>query len=341
MQKYSPGNTVAIPDIQLKSLFEGAAQVTLSQSIATFLKTDMAGKSQNTVSWYRRKLEALSEYLGENRLLLDIMDYDLLDWYAYLDHRQQLYGFEKDSTHPVVEAGLSTYTKHGHVRAVKRFFRWLYQRKVLQADLGEVLKLPKLPKNGRKGISEVNLKAILHSAQGNVRDTALLRFIESTGVRRGGTANLVFTDLDLGNHDPRLRRRATVREKGEKERIVCMSSGALEALEAWLEERPDIHDDHVFLGHSPGQPWHALSDGGISAVVARYKDRLGLKGDCSPHEWRHRWARYHLQHGMELSQVSQLLGHEDVSITVRFYGQFTIDQLQDAFDKHSSEPDLD
>jgi integrase/recombinase XerD len=333
------GNSIA--NIQLKSLFDGAAQVTLSQAVYGFLQAEMAGKSINTAEWYRRKLNALMDYLGEDRQLSDIMEYDLLSWYAYLDHRQQLYGIDKKSTRPAVDNRLSTFTKHGHVRAVKRFMRWLYQKKILSVDLGDSIKLPRLPRQGRKGISEINLKAILRASQGNTRDFALLRFIESTGVRRGGTANLLLSDINLDSNDPRLRRRATVREKGEKERVVCMSTGALEALEIWLEVRPEINDEHVFLGHSPGQPWHALSDGGISAIVDRYKKRLGLMGDCSPHEWRHRWARHHLQKGMELSQVSQLLGHEDVSITVRFYGQFSIDQLQDAFDKHTSEPDID
>ncbi|MBN1535162.1 MAG: tyrosine-type recombinase/integrase [Anaerolineales bacterium] len=337
MHNSLPGNDLAA--IGLKSLFEGVSQITVADAVEAFLNTDMAGKSDDTALWYKRMLTPLVEYLGENRLLSDVLEPDLLDWSAYLNRRQQMYG--KNSYRPAVDAKLSVYTVHGYIRATRRFFRWLYQCKILEADLGAALKLPRLPKQGKKGISEANLKAILRFSLGNTRDYALFRFIESTGVRRGGAEHLLLSDLNMDADDPRIRRRATVREKGEKERTVCMSINALEALEDWLKERPNIDDEHVFLGHSPGQPWHALSDEGISSIVDRYKTRLGLKGKCSPHQWRHRWARHNLQRGMELSQVSQLLGHEDVSITVRYYGQFTIDQLQDAYDRHVDELDLD
>ena len=207
----------------------------------------------------------------------------------------------------------------------------------MPVDISADLTMPKLPRQGRKGISEANLTAILEAAKGSLRDYALLRFLESTGVRRGGIEDLRLSDLDLDNPDERLRRRATVREKGEKERTVIMSREALRALLVWLEARPDVPYDHVFLGHSPGQPWHDLSVEGISGILSRYPRRLGIVGACSPHQWRHRWAHHRLHKGMELSQVSQLLGHEDVAITVRFYGQFTVDQLQEAYDRYSDD----
>lgn len=304
----------------IRNLFNGdGAQVSLGESIGAFLRIEMIGKSPETASWYRDRLTGLADTLGIDRPLGDIQEADLLTWYAGLSERHQK---------------LSTYTLHGHVRACKRFCKWLYKRGILTVDLGGSLDLPRLPRQGRKGISEGNLRAILDAAQDNPRDYALLRFMESTGVRRGGVEHLLLTDLNLDTDDARLRRRATVREKGDKERTVLMTPGALSALEAYLAERPEIDDPHVFLGQSPGQAWHGLSDEGVSAIVRRYKERLGLVGACSPHQWRHRWARRNLQRGMDLSQVSQLLGHEDVAITVKFYGQFTADQLQDAYDRY-------
>lgn len=307
-----------------------ARVATVGDAIETFLRIEMADKSAQTAHWYRVRLLALAEWLGPARPLTAVLELELDEYRAALAGR----GRKDRRDLPKISA----YTLHGHVRAVRRFFRWLYQRDILPADLGRDLKLPKLPRQGRKGISEGNLAAILAAAQDNggeyaARDYALLLFLESTGVRRGGIEGLLLSDLMVGEDNERLRRRASVREKGNKERTVIMSRQALEALLAWLDVRPAVDDDHVFLGRSPGQEWHALTAGGISGIVSRYKARLGLKGDCSPHQWRHRWARHHLHLGMELSQVSQLLGHEDVSITVRFYGQFTMDQLQEAYDR--------
>jgi site-specific recombinase XerD len=319
---------------EIKTLFSDGAHVSLRLAVETFLRMELIGRSEQTRLWYRRKLYTMLDGLGD-RPLADLMEADLLSYYASLAERMTRYG--GDSTHPVCDGRLSTYTLHGHLRAMKRFYSWLHRKDILPVNLAAGLDLPRLPRSGRKGISEANLSAILEAAGDSPRDSALLLFLESTGVRRGGVESLCLDDLNLDNQEDRIRRRVSVREKGEKERTVIMSHKALEALSAWLMLRPEVDDDHVFLGSSPGQPWHALKADGISGIVARYKKRLGLRGPCSPHQWRHRWARHRLHKGMELSQVSQLLGHEDVAITVKFYGQFTVDQLQEAYDRYSDE----
>jgi site-specific recombinase XerD len=215
---------------------------------------------------------------------------------------------------------------------VKRLCKWLLRKGLSTVDLAEDVALPRLPKRGRAGIGEANVRAILQAAKGNARDYALLRFLEATGCRRGGIANLLLSDLNMDSPDNRLRRRATVREKFDKSRTVIMTPNALIALEAWLLERPAIPDEHVFLGRENGEDWHPLAPDGVSEIVDRYKERLELVGPCSPHQWRHRFCRKRAQEKMSLGQISQLAGHDDPSITVKFYGEFTVDELQDSYD---------
>ena len=320
----------------ITTLFTAVEQLTVAGAVEAFLRAELGEKSPDTQEWYRKRLMGLVSELGESRLLIDVMEVDLLSWSMRLGERKSMYGGA--GTRPAVKGGLSPYTLHGYIRAVKRLFKWLTKAGAFDADPSEILKLPTLPKQGRKGISDKNVQAILTAAKTEPRDYALLYFLESTGVRRGGIEDLRFDDLNLESGDLRLRRRATVREKGEKAREVVMSLRALEVLETWLTMRPDIGDDHVFLGHSPGQPWHALSDAGISSIVSRYKRRLKLKGPCSPHQWRHRWFRSMIHHRMPLGQVSQLGGHADVKTTIAFYGQFDTDSLQESYDSAYEDP---
>jgi site-specific recombinase XerD len=42
-----------------------------------------------------------------------------------------------------------------------------------------------------------------------------------------------------------------------------------------------------------------------------------------------------LRKGLSLSQVSQILGHDDIQVTANFYGQFGLSHLQKAFDEYS------
>lgn len=318
-----------------------AIQPTMRQAVETFLQAGLTGRSLKTVEWYRKRLVPLAQELGEEITVGTVMEADLLDWYARLEHRQVRW---VGSSRPSAKGGLSPDTLHGYVRAAKVLFKRLMQWGVILENPAVNLELPRLPKQGRPGISDSNVQAILRAAKDDSRDYAVLRFLEASGCRRGGLANLRLGDLNLDADNERLRRRATVYEKGAKGRSIVLTPGALEALHAWLKVRSQLDidpadDDHVFLGREhQGELWRAMQVEAISGILRRYKERLSLRGPCSPHQWRHRWARKRLQEGMGLSQVSQLMGHEDVAITVRYYGQFTIDQLQDDYDRFVSDP---
>jgi integrase/recombinase XerD len=311
----------------------------LSLAIDAFLRYELSGKSPQTETWYRRRLGVLVQALGADRELGDIQEVDLMEYCAQLERRKTIYA--GGSSRPEIAGALSPSTRRGYVRAVKRLFRWLFTKNLLTADLSLDLHLPRIPRGGKKGISEANLRAILIAAKGNARDFALLRFLESTGCRVGGVAGLLLSDLNLDAGDLRLRRRALVREKGNNERTVLMTPNALAALEAWLAVRSRIDDEHVFLGKEFGErSWHRLTTRGIAEIIARYKERLELIGPCSPHQWRHRFCRKRLQEHMDLSRVSQLAGHSDPAITIRYYGGFSDDDLQTGYDEHVEDLDV-
>lgn len=315
----------------------GAAHVSILGAIEAFLRVELIGRSPETVTWYRKRLLMLSDYLGPGRPLADLLEVDLLTWYEELDRRETRY---TGAGRPAVAGGLSPETKHGYVRAVKRLFKWLARKGVLAADISADLRLPKLPyRRGRKGAAEADAERMIEAARGNARDYALLRFVEATGCRRGGAAHLLLGDLDLDNPDPRLRLRVSVREKGDKERVVLLTREALDALVAWLVVRPDVSDPHVFVGQRPGRPWKPLSEDGVSAVYERYKERLGITGRVSPHQWRHRWFRRLIHKGMGLKRVSQLGGHSSVTVTDMFYSDLDMDELQDAFEAATGDSD--
>ncbi len=305
-----------LQEIDLKSVLALASDVTIGQAVRAFMLAETSRLAAATQTWYEMRLSALAKELGKERALADVIEADLMAWSGRLDQRR-----------------LSPATRRGHIRAAKRLFKWLFRKGVLNVDLSADLKLPRMPRTGKKGISETNVRLILEATRTEPRDYALLRFLEATGCRRAGVANLLLSDLNLDVMDPRLRRRVSVREKGAKERTVLLTPNALAALERWLELRPETSDQHVFIGREPGEDWHPLHPDAVSGILRRYKERLELVGPCSPHQWRHRFCRKRLQEGMDLSRVSQLAGHEDPSITVLFYGGFSVDDLQDGYDQ--------
>lgn len=308
-----------------------SAQPTIGQAVETFLRLEMMGKSPQTRHWYRDRLIHLVDFLGEGRALSTVMEMDLEEWIAALASRTAKYG--GNSLRPQEKGGLSAYTLQGYVTAARRFALWLLKKKLAEVDLSEGLPRFKVPKVGKKGISEPDVDAILETAKENPRDFAIVHFLYATGGRLGGIARLVLSDLSLEADEPKLRQRVSVREKGEKERTVFLDEEAQAALAAWLAERPECKDEHVFVGRKQGEDWKGLKEAGVYHVVRRLAAKAGVEGPSSPHQWRHAFGRRMAQKRMNLGTLSQVMGHTSSKVTVDHYGQFAVDELQFAYNR--------
>lgn len=257
--------------------------------------------SPATVVWYRRRLAPLLAAVGTRRIDRVSLD-DLRAWRAEL------------STRP-----LSPWTIHAHVRAARRFFAWLVEEGHLEQSPAARLELPTLPLEPARGISREDMLKIIAAARESPRDYALCLFLADTGARVGGVAGLTVADIDFSSG------RAEVREKGSKARTVYLTRRTARALRAYLGGR---RSGPVFLDNRKrGQP---LQTGGIYQLLERLARAADVTGRWSPHAWRHGAARGWLKAGANLAQVSQMLGHSDVSVTVKFYGAFVDEELKAA-----------
>ncbi len=302
---------------------------TLSNAITTFLEVELAIVSPQTIDWYEKRLSLFKNEIGDKHIS-EFKEADLWDWYRNLQSRVKR-GPER------TVGKISVNTQHGYIRAVRRIFKWFYERGILETNLARDLKLPKLPKNGKKGVSDLDVDILLKATASNQRDYAILRFIESTGCRRGGVADLRLSDLNI-NADSLFDRQVTVREKGGKERTVFMSAEALRAMKGWLKQR-ESQSDFVFTNnHDPNR---GLAPSSVSEIISRYKKQAGITGRVSPHQWRHRLGRKLTQAGMPLGLVSQTLGHASIVVTNDFYGIFAVNELQKAVDHYYKPPKIE
>lgn len=317
----SPGEVIS-PSVGFQKFVQASQGLTLSQALESFLRS-RGGMSANTVTWYQARLEPLVEFLNDVNLDLVSVE-DLRKWSEDLRERGSRYT-SPDSRRPEVEGGLSTWTLHAHIRAAKTFFRWLVKEKRLEENPAARLELPKLPKTAKQGIKPSDMKLMLEAAQAEPRDYALVRFLADTACRVGGIAHLRLSDLDLEAGE------AVVCEKGEKERVVYMGRATCAALVAWLAVRPNLPKcQSVFVGKRGG-----LTESGVYQVLKRLAKRAGVTLRWNPHQWRHGAARGLLKRGANLAQVSQILGHSNVSVTVTFYGTLEREELRSAHSKHS------
>jgi len=306
-----------------------------SKALEMFLLSYQGSKSPATLDWYRRRLSSLVEFLDETStgsvLIESVTTNDLRLWRVHLAEKKTRW-----ADHPMREekaGGLSLWTLHGYLRAARHFFKWLTDEGILSSNPAARLELPRLPKDRKEGIPPSDAVKIIDTARnlGIPRDYALVLFLAETMCRVGGVVNLRLGDLDLD------RGRARGVEKGNKSRPVYLEQRGVKAMRVWLMVRPDVADDHVFLGRRG----KGLSVSGVYQVLKRLAKAAGVPRGWNPHNWRHGSARAMQRLGMPTGVLQQELGHASIQTTAGFYGTCSDDDLKAAHVQYSWIPPED
>ncbi len=113
--------------------------------------------------------------------------------------------------------------------------------------------------------------------------------------------------------------------KGNKQRIVPLSVEARRVVQAYLETRPPVDCQAVFIGERG-----ALTYSGLRAICSKYAAITGVT--FTAHKLRHTFAhRYLDQTGNDLVGLAQILGHE-ILHTTSIYTRRGQDELQASID---------
>lgn len=181
-----------------------------------------------------------------------------------------------------------------------------------------------------------------------IRDAAIISLMYSSGLRRAEVVTLDLDDIDLK------KRSLHVIGKRNKERVAFLATGAVRAVEKWLEER-GISPGPLFYavnksgkivrfrkqrlstkdkqrGQEPEQIVARLSDQTIYNIIDRRAAQAGLIQKTTPHDMRRTFVSDLLDVGVDLSTVSKMAGHEDANTTMR-YDRRSSKVMQEAAEK--------
>jgi integrase/recombinase XerD len=274
------------------------------------------------VTAYRRKLKPLVSFLGD----VDVGNITVHDLREYVSSMMDVQTMYADHPyHDERQGKLSMHTVSGRVRAFKRLFNWLVEEGILDTNPTERIKTPRPRQREPKAIATEDFQALLDVTSGgdiaDIRDHAIILTLADTGVRVGGLSGLSVGDVDFDN------KLLTVCEKGSKTRLVPFGPLAAEALRAWLDVRPSGQGEALFVSLSTSK-YGRVKPGGIGQILKRRAEQAKCNGPVNPHSFRHFFAREFLLNGGDLGDLSDLLGHEDVAVTKRWYGVFTIREIQ-------------
>jgi site-specific recombinase XerD len=145
----------------------------------------------------------------------------------------------------------------------------------------------------------------------NSRDQAIFTLMLRCGLRVEEVAKLTLRAVDL----PRTQL-FIYDGKGSKDRIVYLSSDALEILSSYLKKRSSSRVQRVFLVEKGIYKDKPLSVRGIQKRMEYYAKLAGLKISC--HQLRHTMATQLLNADADLVVIQDLLGHSQIRTTQRY-----------------------
>jgi integrase/recombinase XerD len=213
------------------------------------------------------------------------------------------------------------------IAALRAFYKFAENEKILPTNPAEYLSLPRRWKRLPKALSNDEITKLLTPEEPatpeSLCDQAILELAYASGLRLSELKNLRLEQLHLDACF------INVIGKGNKERVVPVGRTAVEALNRFIEVgRPKLvtpkSPANVFLTKR-GTPFAAVT---LWLHIKNRVRRAGVERNVTPHMLRHSFATHLLEHGADLRVIQELLGHANIS-TTEVYTHVTGNRLRE------------
>ena len=212
---------------------------------------------------------------------------------------------------------------------VKSFFNFLLISDRIESSPAEFVLTPKFGRHLPDVLTTGEIDRIIAAVDGTtpkeIRDAAMLEVLYSCGLRVSELTSLRIRDLFFGEGYIR------VTGKGDKQRLVPISSTARERIHRYLEVRRSARagEETLFLNNRGSSLARVM----IFTILREAARRAGIEKKISPHTFRHSFATHLLEGGASIRQVQELLGHESI-LTTEIYTHLDDSHLRQTVEEH-------
>ena len=141
-----------------------------------------------------------------------------------------------------------------------------------------------------------------------LRDVAVIEVFFATGARVYEISNIREDSINLNTGLIRLM------GKGGKERYVQISNTSiLEILKKYYDENEQAikKSGYFFVNNRESR----YTEQSIRLMLKKYTKQAGIERNITPHMFRHSFATYLIEEGVDVSCVQQILGHSSIKTT--------------------------
>lgn len=271
--------------------------------------------SANTEMSYRRDLKKAAAFLNSNGLtdLVNVKEADLKNYIVFMN-----------------EQHFAAATVSRNIASIKAFFHFLNQEKIIDRDISEGLKAPKIEKKMPEILTTQEVVRLLEQPSGDspkeVRDKAMLELLYATGIRVTELITLRISEVNLPMS-------FIVCKDAHKERVIPFGMAAKNALVKYLtkarEEMVEDKSSDILFANCSGSP---MSRQGFWKLIKYYSKKAGITADITPHTLRHSFAAHLVENGADLRSVQEMLGHSDIS-TTQIYANMNHNRIREVYAK--------
>ena len=274
----------------------------LIKNFKNYLKIER-NLSQNTITSYLFDLQKLNIFLQENNFSSNpshIKESTL---------KKFVYKISKEIK-PSSQARI--------ISGIKRFFDFLILENILNENPLENIETPKIGSKLPTTLTVKEIDKLIDSidikSKNKIRNKAIIEILYSCGLRVSELITLKVSDLYFNESIIK------VTGKGNKERFVPISKGAIKYIEKYLNEIRIFHkikkgsEDTLFLNERGG----GLSRVMIYIILNDLKIKAEINKKIGPHTLRHSFATHLLENGADLITIQNMLGHENIVTTERY-----------------------
>ena len=217
------------------------------------------------------------------------------------DIRLYLYTYQK-------EHNISNRTLDCRRTIICSYFGWMASEEYINKNPAINITPIKYERKHKKPMSQLDLEKVRNACE-TKREKAIVEMLYSTGCRVSELEHLNILDVNFDTKEVMLF------GKGNKHRVSYLNAKAEVSLKNYLKERTD-NNDALFVYDK--KPYDRLKKPGIEAIIKKILSRTDLNINVTPHTFRHTTATHSLNHGMNVVEVSKLLGHESIETTMQY-----------------------
>lgn len=218
------------------------------------------------------------------------------------------------------------------IASIRAFYRFLYNREVIDYNPTDTTKGPKLPKTLPDFLTKEEIETILTNVKiqspAGYRNRVIFELLWVSGMRISELSGLNYKDLNLEENEIR------VFGKGAKERIVLIPDKTKELLKNYMENVSDLicktdktPDSPLFINNHGFR----LQNQSIRNALKQVVNSIELNKHVTPHIFRHSFATRLIENGADLRVVQELLGHSSIQNT-QIYTHVSMQRLKTVYE---------